>query len=97
MDEQQSADTPKSSRSETTAAVDAYISSRRTPAAASPGESPFAIHEAPKQVVDRQGHTVELKSRTPDEKARFRRRLHATVAIAGAAVLAMLLGSLLLL
>ena len=96
MDEQQSADTPKSSRSETTAAVDAYISSRRTPAA-SPGESPFAIHEAPKQVVDRQGHTVELKSRTPDEKARFRRRLHATVAIAGAAVLAMLLGSLLLL
>jgi hypothetical protein len=96
MDEQQSADTPKSSRSETTAAVDAYISSRRTPAA-SPGGSPFAIHEAPKQVVDRQGHTVELKSRTPDEKARFRRRLHATVAIASAAVLAILLGSLLLL
>ncbi len=96
MDEQQSADTPKPSRSETTAAVDNYILSRRAPAA-SPGGSPFAIHEAPKQLVDRQGHVVELKSRTPDQKARFRRRLHATVAIAGAAVLAVLLGSLLLL
>jgi len=90
------ADTPKSSQPETTAAVDNYILSRRRPAA-NAGGSPFAIHETPKQVVDHQGHTVELKSRTPDQKARFRRRLHATVAIASAVVLAILLGSLLLL
>jgi hypothetical protein len=95
-DEVPPADTPKSSRSKTTAAVDNYILSRRRPAE-NAGGSPFAIHETPKQVVDHQGHTVELKSRTPDQKARFRRRLHATVAIASAVVLAILLGSLLLL
>ena len=95
-DQVPSAGTPKSSQSETTAAVDNYILSRRRPAK-NAGESPFAIHETPKQVVDHQGHTVELKSRPPDQKARFRRRLHATVAIASAVVLAILLGSLLLL
>ena len=95
-DEGPPADTPKSRQSETTAAVDNYILSRRRPAE-NTGGSPFAIHETPKQVVDHQGHTVELKSRTPDQKARFRRRVHATVAIASAMVLAILLGSLLLL
>ena len=95
-DEVPPADTPKSRQSETTAAVANYILSRRRPAE-NTGGSPFAIHETPKQVVDHQGHTVELKSRTPDQKARFRRRVHATVAIASAMVLAILLGSLLLL
>jgi hypothetical protein len=74
--------------------VDELKMARRLPDTAA-GDSPFAVHESAPTIVTPEGTKVELRRRTPDERARLRNRWQLVVAVAGAVLLAALMFALL--
>lgn len=68
--------------------VDALLASRREPDADS--DSPLAVRPAEQELIDARGEKVPLRRRTPSEQARYRFRLHLTMAALGAVILAAL-------
>jgi len=61
----------------------------------SPPSSPLQLAEPTKTVVNRQGEIVPLRRLSPDERARYRRRLNVVFAMIGMAILAIALALLL--
>lgn len=73
-----------------TSRIDEILVARRLPSNEA-ADSPFAIHEPTRHLINRHGEKIPLRRRTPSEQARFRRRLHTSVAIVGGVVLLLLL------
>ena len=60
-----------------------------------PPRSPFELAEPAKVIVNRRGEPVPLRRLTPEERARYRRRLNLAFAAIGMAILAIALAVLL--
>ena len=57
--------------------------------------SPFAVREPTRSIVNRRGEAIPLRRMSADERDRYRRRLNFVFAVAGLAVLAIVLAVLL--
>jgi hypothetical protein len=67
----------------------------RSDASPTPPRSPFDLAEPIKVVLNRHGEPIELRRLTPEERARYRRRLNWIFALIGMILLAIALAVLL--
>lgn len=85
---------PPLAASDTVAQRGSATRSDSPPLPSSPG-SPFDLAEPKKVVLNRQGEPIELRRLTPEERARYRRRLNWIFALVGMILLAIALAVLL--